>query len=55
VEICNNRAWGTVCDDGWTATDASVVCGQLGHARDGKFTSLVFKTNDLTKLKLGIA
>ena len=31
VEVCINEAWGTVCSNGWSNTDANVVCKQLGH------------------------
>lgn len=29
VEICYNRAWGTVCDRGFEQTEANIVCNQL--------------------------
>lgn len=35
VEVCVNRAWGSVCDDGWSTTAANVVCDELGYYPSG--------------------
>ncbi len=35
VEVCMNNMWGTVCDNGWSSTDARVVCRQLGYSVAG--------------------
>jgi len=32
VEVCVDGRWGTVCgDEGWTETQASDLCNQLGY------------------------
>ena len=40
VEVCINRAWGTVCSRWyyyyrWSTTDSKVVCRELGHMEFG--------------------
>jgi len=30
VEVCHDKIWGTVCDNGWSRSEGIVVCRQLG-------------------------
>ena len=36
VEICDQNAWGTVCDNSWDITDAGVACHSAGYSRFSK-------------------
>lgn len=35
LEICINRAWGTICSDGFSEDDAHVACNGLGLPFNG--------------------
>ncbi len=51
VELCLNDSYGTICDEFWDNTDASVVCKQLGFSAYGMF---VYVDMFLTLLMLNI-
>lgn len=40
IEVCINRAWGTVCSEAFTASEANVVCQGLNFT-SGKFIYVI--------------
>ena len=40
IEMCQNRAWGTITDDGWGVVDARVACRELGFSTIGLSTTI---------------
>ena len=41
LEVCYNKAWGTVCNYAWGDEDSHVACGQLGFQSYGNDLLLV--------------
>ena len=42
VEICQNNAYSTVCDDLWDELEARVVCRQLNYTGPGLYSTFQY-------------
>jgi hypothetical protein len=48
VEICFSRRWGTISGDGWTQTESTVICNDIGYeTSDGNDYSVRPATNSI--------
>jgi hypothetical protein len=47
VEICFSRRWETISGDGWTQTESTVVCNDLGYEATGNDYSVRPATNSM--------
>ena len=43
VEVCDNGAWGTICDNGWGTRDVQAVCAQLGFGDGNQLHGVYIK------------
>lgn len=48
VEVCHDNQWGTICNSGFGANEAAVICNQLEFPTLGKYILISFF--DLTVL-----
>ena len=41
IEVCINKAWGTICNTRFGTNEAFVICQQLGFPTEGTTISLI--------------